>query len=68
MIELAGLALGGYDVERAPDVFDRQLLHFFGPNWSDRLSFRVEHADGDAFIIYEVDNATVFGLRGFPIV
>jgi hypothetical protein len=31
VIESFGLVLGGYDVERDREVFERQLRYFFGP-------------------------------------
>jgi hypothetical protein len=63
-----GLAFGAYDVLRSPDIFETQMQHFFGPNWSERITYDIHYFDeADPVIVYYVHdlNVTVFGFRGF---
>jgi hypothetical protein len=63
-----GYALGGYDYDRDPTVFDAQMAFFFGHNWSSFIHVDRKVTDhGDPFLVYE-NNETgvvVFGFRGF---
>jgi hypothetical protein len=67
-IQMIGLALGPYDVEDNPAVFDLQMEYFFGSNWTDIFSYEVFHVhDADSFIAYQrkADGLMVFAFRGF---
>jgi hypothetical protein len=68
LVDLIGLALGGYDVERAPEIFDRQMRYVFGWNWTSRFSYTIGYLDTDVpYIVYfdHTLNATIYAFRGF---
>jgi hypothetical protein len=65
-MEMIGLALGGYDVNRKADVFSRQMDFFFGPNSTDRIDYEVFELGRDVpLVIYNITGTTVFAFRGF---
>jgi hypothetical protein len=66
VIELVGLALGGYDVNRSESVFNRQLDFFFGPNSTFWIDYEVvELGPGIPVLIYNISGTMVFAFRGF---
>jgi hypothetical protein len=66
VIDLLGLAFGGYDIGRSDDVFHAQMDFFFGPNATDRIDYDVHDlAAGVPLLIYNVSGTTVFAFRGF---
>jgi hypothetical protein len=66
VIELVGLALGGYDVSRSESVFNRQLDFFFGPNSASWIDHEVVELGPDIpLLIYNITGTTVFAFRGF---
>jgi hypothetical protein len=65
VIELLGLAFGGYDINRDSGVFSRQMDYFFGPN-AQGISYEVIELEPDIpLLIYNVSGTIVFAFRGF---
>jgi hypothetical protein len=66
VIEMIGLALGGYDVHRSASVFSRQMDFFSGLNSTERIDYEVVELGPDVpLLIYNVSGATIFPFRGF---
>jgi hypothetical protein len=66
VIDLVGLAFGGYDLGRNDDVFNRQMNFFFGPNATDWIDYEVHELETDVpLIVYNISGTTVFAFRGF---
>lgn len=68
LIDAFGYALGPYDVERSPEIFNHQMMYFFGQDWSDFISYEVHHIrENLPFVVYHDSrmNATIVGFRGF---
>jgi hypothetical protein len=66
LIELIGLAFGGYDINRNDDIFRRQMDFFFGANATERIEYEIADLGHDIpLLIYNVSGTTVFAFRGF---
>jgi hypothetical protein len=66
VIELLGLAFGGYDINRNERVFNRQMDFFFGPNATERIDREVTNLAPDVpLVIYNISGTTVLAFRGF---
>jgi hypothetical protein len=68
LLELSGLALGAFDVERKPEVFEKQMAFVFGPAWRQRWQWEVRRLLNNVpFLVYtDTDTGTViFAFRGF---
>jgi hypothetical protein len=67
LLDAIGFALGPYDVDRNPAVFESQMQYFFGANWSELFDYNVHYVgESDPFVVYHLrNNLTVFGFRGF---
>jgi hypothetical protein len=67
LLDAIGFALGGYDVERAPQIFESQMAYFFGRAWRERIVYDVNHIDDSMLYIKYFDrqtNVTIYGFRG----
>lgn len=68
LVELTSLAIGGYDVTNNEEVFDLEMMHFFGDEWNTTIIPEVILLKNDIpMIAYDFieKNLTVYALRGF---
>jgi hypothetical protein len=66
VIELIGLAFGGYDIKRDESVFNQQMDFFFGPNATEWIDYEVIELEPDVpLLVYNISGTTVFAFRGF---